>query len=146
MTCRIASGEKSPILGWEMVDLTKDPEASGMAIFSGTCESTSMRTATLITTYTSTEPPELDISSLGADSSGFSIRWPDGRRALVASKPGLRSAINDTAGIASDGSLVALLFQNDELLRVMVMDGMYLDWNGQRLIDESRIGSHYREF
>jgi len=146
MSCRIAFGEKSPLLGWNMVNLTQDPEASDMAVFSGTCEQPSMRTATLITTYTSPEPPELDISSLGADCSGFSICWPDGRRALVASKPGLGSAINDSEGMSSDGSLVALLFQNDDLLRVMVMDGMYLDWNGQRLLDESWIGNHYREF
>ncbi len=72
----------------------------------------------------------------GANASGVELRFPDGRRVLVAFAGPGRSGGIELGGLRSDARIAALgLSAGGRLERILVVGGSMLEWNGRRVLD-----------
>jgi hypothetical protein len=76
---------------------------------------------------------------------GILLRWPDGDSDAVAATPNLLYQVGEAGALVSDGSLVAVSLRSGRPWRVLVVDGMFVEWNGELLVDRQEAGTFREE-
>ena len=143
---RIREGETDPLRGW-LPGAKHDYHPAPLFAMDGETELPATELVTLLLPFEGSSPPEFGLEEFERGPGGaysFRFSWPDGTEDVVASTPGLRRQIDHSGPIETDGTLTVVRLSNGKPTRVFLLDGMFLEWDGERLVDEHIAGTYSR--
>ena len=66
-----------------------------------------------------------------------------GAEDIVACTAGLHTQVDQSGPVESDGSMAVVSLEDGKPVRAFLCDGMFLEYEGERLIDERVSGTYY---
>ena len=145
----VHEGEEDPLLGWlpGVKGLFQYQPAPLLAVEGQTQWWTEL--VTMLLPFSGEEPPDVQMEAHARATGGAwgcRVAWPDGREDIVALTPSLRTQIDASGPITSDGSLAVVTRDSGRVTRALLVGGLELDYEGRALIRAERPGAHAQTF
>jgi hypothetical protein len=135
----ISEGDKETPGGWLPTDHMGGHQPAPQARFYGHANNTTATTAiTLLLPFDGSTPPPITPQRLTAGSGiwGFRFTLPNNEELVVAAADALKFQVNNAGPITTDASLAAVILRNNKPIHSVGHRGMYLEYQGQTLIDK----------
>jgi len=142
--CVIHEGEKDPLLGW-LPDGRGQYQPAPLFAMEARAQRRASEIVTLLLPFKGEELPEFGLEcferSVGG-AYGYHFSWPDGTEHIVVSTPALRTQVDQAGPVDSDGTIAVVSLKQGEPESAFMLDGLFLEFDGHRLIDERVPGAH----
>lgn len=141
----VHEGERDPILGW-LPGAKRQARPAPLFAMEGKARGPVTGLATLLLPFVGETPPTVGIERFDGSARGtlgFRFSWPDGTEDIVACTAGLHTQVDRSGPVESDGSMTVVSLANGKPVRAFLCDGMFVEYEGERLIDERVSGTYY---
>jgi hypothetical protein len=142
----IYEGEKAPLRGW-LPAATLSYSPAPLFAMEAKARFAATELVTLLLPFKGESPPEFGEEAFERKPTaayGFNLSWPDGTEDIVAATPGLKRQVNRSGPLETDGTLAVVRLKNGAPTRAFVLDGMFLDFEGKRLLEQPVAGTYSR--
>jgi hypothetical protein len=152
----IHEGEKDPILGWLPFDGISDFRPAPLFAMEGKAKNRREDIVTLLFPFKGDTPTEFSIKNFGCGIVdnfsqvypvyAYHFTWNDQTEDIIACTQGMKLQVGEIGSLDSDGSLVVISLDHGRLKSALLVDGMFVSFNGSKIVDKPVSGTYFIKF
>ncbi len=139
----VYEGERNPLLGWQ-ADESMQYRPAPMFSIEGRIRNQEMELVTMLMPFKGDTPPPVRVEKYGTSdiAKGFRIIGESGTEDIVVYSPNLLTHVGRVGSVESDGSMVVISLKQSGITQVLLVDGTFVAYNGEKLMENRKFGTH----
>ncbi len=142
----VYEGSKDPLLGWQA---DKDLQYKPAPMFSieGIIRNQERELVTMLMPFRGDTLPDIHVEKYGTSdiARGLKITMESEEDIIVYSS-NLLTHVGKVGSVESDGSMVVISFKKGEITRVILVDGTFVEYNGEKIVENKKFGTYIFNF